>query len=113
MNDLHQLAADLTRAGSQTQARARLVVEKSTLDIESDAKNLAPVDTGNLRSSIGHMYHYEDGAVEAEIGPTADYGAYVELGTSVHAPQPYMAPALERRTPGFIQAMRQLGGTIL
>lgn len=113
MNDLHRLAADLTRAAGDVERQARVAVEKSTLDIEADAKNLAPVDTGNLRASIGHLYHYGDGAVESEIGPTASYSSFVERGTSRMAPQPFMAPALERQTPAFLEAMRQLGGTIL
>lgn len=108
MDDLRTLAADLTKAGAKAQNMARLVVEKTTLDIEADAKNYSPVRTGNLRASIGHTYSYEDGAVESEIGPTASYGSYLEFGTSRMAPRPYMAPALERRAPAFEKAMTYL-----
>lgn len=104
MNEFRKLAADLGRAAATAEPRARIVVAKTALDIVADAKNLAPVDTGNLKSSIGADI---DGLL-AEIGPTANYGLFLELGTSRMAPQPFMGPAADRREGPFEEAIAQL-----
>lgn len=49
---------------------------------EGYAKELCPVDTGNLRNSITHAVDEEKR--EAYIGTNSEYAAYVELGTGEH-----------------------------
>lgn len=112
---LRALSADLTAAGRQVGNKARAVVRKAAIDIERDAKALAPVDTGNLKSSIGHsdLRIGTTGSLVAEIGPTANYGVFLENGTSRMPPQPFMGPAADRNTPSFEQAMAQLGAEAL
>jgi HK97 gp10 family phage protein len=109
------LAVKLERASGQVGAVAAAAVKKTAFDIEADAKALAPVDTGNLRSSISTDITGDGrfGAIEAEIGPTAEYGAFVEYGTSRTGPQPYMRPAFERREPGLTAALDRLGEDLL
>lgn len=114
--DLRRLAADIQRAARNTGQRAQAVVRKTAIDIESTAKQLAPVDTGNLKGSIGHSDLRtvgRSGTLAVEIGPTASYGVFLEMGTSRMAPQPYMGPAADRHAPGFEQAMAQLGAEAL
>ena len=109
---LRRLSADIARAAKTTGARAQIVVRKTAYDIERTAKNKVPVDTGNLKGSIGHSDARSvgrSGTLAIEIGPTANYGAYVELGTSRMAPQPYMGPAADLHAPAFEQAMQQIG----
>lgn len=108
---LRALSADLTTAGREVGNRARAVVRKTAYDIEASAKALAPVDTGNLKGSISHsdLRIGNTGTLVAEIGPTANYGVFLEQGTSRMAAQPFMGPAADRHTPGFEQAMQQLG----
>jgi len=67
-------------------------LEASALVVEGDAKNLAPVDTGNLRNSITH----EVEGKEARVGTNVEYAPFVELGTVKMAAQPYLNPALEK-----------------
>lgn len=67
--------------------------------MQSDAKVLAPVDTGNLRSSIQTVAYVENALPVAEVGPTADYAPYVELGTNRQRAQPYMATAWDKLQP--------------
>jgi hypothetical protein len=43
-----------------------------------------------------------------EVGPTVDYGMFVEAGTSRMGPQPYMRPAFDRRAPILEQILEQL-----
>jgi len=59
---------------------------------ESYAKQLCPVDTGNLRNSITHQRYDENTEV---IGTNVEYGPYVELGTHRQAAKPYLRPAAE------------------
>jgi HK97 gp10 family phage protein len=50
-------------------------------EVERDAKQLAPVDEGYLKSRIYHKATNEAGGIVMEVGCTADYAAYVEFGT--------------------------------
>jgi HK97 gp10 family phage protein len=106
---LRTLAADLGKASARVIPAASRVVRKSGNDIEADAKAYCPVDTGNLRGSISADY----GVLSAEIGPTAEYGIWVEGGTARMAPQPYMGPAFDRREPEFVAAIAALGTGVL
>lgn len=113
MDDLERLAADLTEAAGSALGFAEVVVRKSTADVERDAKILAPVDTGFLRSSISSDVQSDHDSVQGSIGPTADYGEYVETGTSRNAPQPYMGPAHERNVAGFEAGLAQIADHLL
>lgn len=105
--ELRALSIDLARAVGTVGALASVAIRKTALDIQADAQTLAPVDTGNLMNSIGVDIAGDGrfGIVEAEIGPTADYGAFVEYGTSRAPAQPYLGPAFDRRAPGLEQAL--------
>lgn len=90
------------------------VIATIAFAIERLAKIKAPVDTGALRSSIytklksgGHQPDQRDGVVyvdipepeselEAVVGPTVEYGIWLELGTGHMAAQPYLLPAVEQ-----------------
>lgn len=107
---LNGLAAGLRQSAQQVQRRTTAAVSKTLVDMEADGKALAPVDTGNLRNSITNTGPLNTGgAIEGQVGPTAEYGVYVELGTSRMRAQPFMGPAADRRIPGFVQAMEQIG----
>lgn len=105
MAQLNTLATDLGRIANEALPLAKLVVQKSAADIKRDAQAFAPVDTGNLRSSIGYETEMAPNSVGAEVGPSAAYGAFVEFGTSQHAPAAYMGPAFDRHAGEFEQAM--------
>lgn len=114
--EVRQLAADLRGAAEKVGPQAQQILRKSILDVTRIGKQRAPVDTGLLKSSITPSDLRRTGStgvIEAETGPTASYGGYVENGTSRQAPQPYMAPALAEVEPGFIQAIEALGGEML
>lgn len=108
--EVRMLSAMLERSIKTTGPKVQLVVRKVAKDIVRDAKLLAPVDTGNLKNSITHSDLRSIGHAggEVEIGPTANYGYFMEYGTSRVAPQPYMNPAADRNEGPFQQAMAQL-----
>lgn len=112
LDELNSIAADLRKAGFLAQWRAGQVVAKAAYDVEGIAKGFCPVDTGFLRSSIGVDLGFGDG-LSATIGPTAEYGAFLEFGTSRMAPHAYMGPALDRVSPSFVAAIEALGGDVL
>lgn len=69
---------------------------------EGYAKDLCPVDTGNLRNSITHT---ED-AHAAYIGTNVEYGKYVELGTVKMAAQPFLRPAASGHTGTYANIVK-------
>lgn len=103
---LRRYAAELTGESKALRARASQVVRKVAFDTEATAKRLAPVDTGNLRSSITTQV-VGDG-LTAGVVATASYAYWVENGTSQMAPQPFMGPATAENAPKFYEAMGML-----
>ena len=71
------------------------IVERELTDsannIEKQAKNITPVDTGRLRASITADVK----GLEANIGTDVEYASYVHEGTSEMAPQPFLYPVAD------------------
>lgn len=107
--EVGRLEFDLGKAPEQVTRKASRAVAKTAHDIEADAKAIVPVDTGFLKNSISS----DIGDLSAVIGPTANYGRYVEEGTSRMGPQPYMRPAYDRRKESLVQALEQIIGDFL
>ena len=102
-------AAELTKSLVEIREGAAQACIKAGADTQARARTRAPVDTGNLRNSITRRTTRRKNQVETVVGPEADYGIYVELGTSRMAAQPFMNPAADEVEPGFVEAMAQLG----
>lgn len=62
--------------------------------IEANAKQRAPVDTGNLRRSIGHELSVQGTRIVLEVFATANYAKFVHDGTEPHLIRPRRAKAL-------------------
>jgi HK97 gp10 family phage protein len=102
------------------------VVATIAFAVERVAKTMAPVETGALKASIyaklkkgGHQPTQFDGVVyvdlpepeselEAIVGPTVEYGIYLELGTSRQSAQPYLTPAVEQITNSLERYRRDM-----
>lgn len=126
-SQVHHLAADMQANADQVEGRAELVVARTSFAIVATAQVLAPKDTTNLAQSIDADV---DG-LSAVIGPTAEYGGYVEEGTDgpylienafgwgitvEHpgiSPQPYLGPAFDQHEPAFVKAIAAIGRRIL
>lgn len=129
LHEVYQLADDIEANAAKVPVKARLVVGKWGHDVQADAQTGAPVDTGNLKNSIST--DITDDGLGFEVGPTAEYGDYVEQGT--HGPypienafgwgitvmhpgepaQPYMGPAFDRRMEAGVAAFGELAAQIL
>lgn len=100
-----KLTSRLPMIGAALEAKANAAVRKAAFDVQAQAKQRAPVDTGALRTSIGVEM---TGPLSAEVATAMDYAEYVEYGTSKMGAQPYMTPAAEAVRPGFERAMGQI-----
>lgn len=106
---LGQLAADLRKAAAGATAVADVALRKASQNIVADAQAGSPVDTGFNRASISATI---DG-LTSEIGPTSEYGGYLELGTSKMPPRPYLRPAFDRNVEPFLTAIEQAATGLL
>jgi HK97 gp10 family phage protein len=79
-------------------------IGNGTRKIERTAKNLCPVDTGTLRSSIHAKplwgSTYKHGGV---VYTAVEYAGYQEFGTSRMRAQPYMRPAFNIERDGILR----------
>lgn len=97
----------LRNMGGNTSTAVRQVA----FAVEGHAKMGAPVDTGALKNSIYTRMGNEQAPRQAadvaivplpepenkqtaHVGPSVEYGIYVELGTARAHAQPYLAPAV-------------------
>ena len=76
--------------GPSGKALAKLGVRVTTR-----AKQLAPVDTGRLRSSIAMEIGTDNGDVVVRVGTNVHYAPYLEFGTRRMTARPFMRPALD------------------
>ena len=93
----------LERAVAQMRPKLRQVIQIAARNVEAEAKRRVPVDTGATRNSIAVTT--ESDGLGASIGPSTEYSAYLEFGTSRMAARPYMRPALEKERGPFIAAV--------
>jgi HK97 gp10 family phage protein len=97
-NRLRELAARAPKVAAG-------VIRATVGEIEADARQRVPVDTGALRDSIqGRVINQQAGEVVAG-GGAVDYAGYVEEGTVKMPARPYMHPAADAARPRFEAAV--------
>ena len=84
----------------------RTVVQKNGADLQRNAQEKAPVDTGTLRRSIG--LDLTDSCLTATIAPTVEYAPYQEYGTRYMDAQPFVGPAFNEQKNKFVNDMKKL-----
>lgn len=90
-----------------TRAAVRQAVATAALLTESDAKRLAPVDTGRLRSAI-HTELSSNG-LRATVVAETNYALFVETGTRYQRAQPFLGPAFEKNRAAFLARLKVAG----
>lgn len=108
--------------GNPIQGGTNSVIEGNleiAINVTAQAKELAPVDLGQLRNSIMYKTPLKKGGFndsegkqavseitpipllnEAYVGTNSDHGVYPEFGTRKMAPKPYLRPAIEMVVKG-------------
>lgn len=81
----------------------------SALEIQSEAREIVPVDTGTLRRSI-ITNEVEDGF---EIGTNLQYANYIEFGEPTgtgpnEGPKPYLRPAFENNKNKIVRRVQAI-----
>lgn len=100
--------SNLGEIGKATDAQLAKAAEIIGGMAESYAKQVCPVDTGNLRNSITHST--ENNWHTVVIGTNVEYAPYVEMGTVKMRPRPYLRPAIEQHIAeyqGVLQTILQ------
>jgi HK97 gp10 family phage protein len=112
MNDVQLDTEELDKIAKGLKKNRRKILEAFAFEVEREAKINAPVLTGTLRTSIHTVTEggstatskegQEDlpaprGDIVAVVGSGVEYAAFVELGTSNMAAQPYLGPAVEHK----------------
>ena len=112
MSLVHTVASwfvELSREPVKVQQEASAIVRAAAFLCQRTAAQRVPVDTGFLRSSITvgdpNGGSLRPNALAAQVGPEANYGGYVEFGTSRAGAQPYMTPAAEQAGEWIANAM--------
>ena len=73
--------------------------------IKAQAKQLSPVDDGDLKESIDTKFDNEKYKHTGYVYSDMDYALFVELGTRNRPPQPYMYPAYQENKEFFKQRL--------
>ena len=82
-SEINKAVKEMEGKASTYQRNVAKELFKGALDIESGAKQRAPVKFGRLRSSIQSKIDHKD--VSAEVTANVDYAPYVEFGTGLYA----------------------------
>lgn len=72
----------MKRLESKVQRAARRAIAACALDIQTEAKERAPVNTGRLRADI--QIEFLSNGLTADVGNTVDYAPFVEFGSGPH-----------------------------
>lgn len=120
VSELNNLAVDLSGAGVLAGIRVLGAMEKSAERIETDARAWAPRKRmPRYARTITHDIAVGAGEIVAEIGPDAEVNGQAKLapifeyGTSEVAPRAHVGPALDREIPTFVDAVKEIGGSVL
>jgi len=96
---VEEFKAAMERLDSGMQRHVHKQLVSWAEDVKTLAKQLVPVRTGHLRSSI----YAKISEWVAEIGAEATYALFVELGTRRMRAQPYLYPSIQEHLPRLEQ----------
>lgn len=113
---LQKALRDINKYSKDVQNGITKQIAASTLTIESQAKELAPVGTpestgikgyhgGRLRSSINSDLSKPNIGI---VGTNVEYSPFVELGTYKMSAKPFLYPAWNAQRQKFLNALRSL-----
>ena len=104
---LDSLMRKLDRMGGNVLDALEKATKQTALAAQADARDNAPVDTGNLKQSISTEHERSAEAATSTVYTNVEYGLYQEMGTVNMAAHPYMMPALNANKSTFEQLARK------
>jgi len=81
-------------------------VKLNTSEMQQKAQRYAPVDTGNLKRSIG--FDLTEKNLNGHVGATAEYAPYVNYGTRYMTAQPFLTRAFNEQKQLFVKDLKRL-----
>lgn len=99
--DTSKLEKQLMELINNIDKSAESILEEGCENIKTEAKKLAPVDTGKLKDSIDTRFASKKYDHEGYVYSDIDYALFVELGTRYQAPQPFLYPAYTQNKEFF------------
>lgn len=96
MND--ELIRNLEKMAERFMDNLEEEFEEMKADMQEEAEDNVPVDTGALKSSIDFTVERDGDEIGISINTDKmeNYWACVEYGTSKQRPQPFLRPAVEK-----------------
>lgn len=91
---------DFSKAKQMSDEAVARALEQCGALWESEAKQMAPVDTGRLRNSIEH---HPEGTDTMVVETDVEYAVYQEMGTRYQTGTPFMQPSGEKNIGTFQQ----------
>lgn len=105
---IDQFLRSINGLSDELESSVKDAVRIMALQIETDAKFLAPVLTGHLMRSINTSF--SEGGLSATVGTNVEYALIQEFGSSRITAKPFLIPAFTQNKSRFqeniIAAMR-------
>ncbi len=108
--DFRQFDRDIAAFDKKKTQQLKNLVQETAINIEREAKELVPVDSGRLRSDIQIGDEAIDG-LEVKVGTNVEYAPHVEFGTKNMPAQPYLNPAAEGERKNFNKKLQKIIST--
>ena len=106
--DTSKLEKQLMELVNKLDEISESTIKEGCTSIQEQAKELCPVDDGDLRDSINTKYNDKNCEHEGYVYAGVPYAPYVELGTRNRAPKPFMYPAYKQNEEFFKQRLVEL-----
>ena len=95
---------EIQQIGSRANKLAREFLNNQTIDVIRTSKDVVPVKTGQLQTSI----RSKGGGMKYVVEPNTVYAKFVHDGTSRMAGRPFMTWAYDKQKPVFDREAREL-----
>jgi HK97 gp10 family phage protein len=92
----------LAKLGGKPVEAAEREAAETAASMETLAKELVPVDTGRLQSTIKGVAQ----GLEVTLSADTEYASYVEYGTRKMRAQPYLRPAMDAYAPSILSRIK-------
>lgn len=104
---LDKFLSNLQQKPKQVQDSVDKELNRSSLRVELNAKEMAPFETGWL---IMNIYSHKEGTLNYMVTSPVNYSVYLEYGTRYMMAQPFMYPAMQQEYPILMGRLTKIVG---